>query len=463
DLTTDAGRFVNLPANATTLDSNARQVRLTWQRVGGDVEAYNIYRSSSPIGPSQLGPSSAPGIARVGTVTGSQTSFDDTNLNNNATFYYAVTSVDSQGAESEFGKGTTPDTGVIAIPHASPASLTFTVDKQNLSGNGMSTTRATVTIKDASNAPAAGVQVDLTTDAGRFVNLPANATTLDSNARQVQALTDLQGQVVIDLQSAVVTTAGQQLSVNLRARAAELPDAVEEQSRTVSFLASRPVVISLSPTTNQLTADRASTTDVTARVLDALGQPVPDNLFSVDFVLESTNGSIRRAGNVQQFPFIDGTPTATVRVPVVNGQAVAVYRSGNDASTLGSPPANIVPIQATAVEEPAVTSRTIITLVPGAPARIDFGGVNQITIPRGQSQTINVVVRDAQNNPVRAGVNVNFAVQPEGPVTVPPTGTTDNNGQISLQITAGPDAGGAVVVGTISGTQVQSQLAVTVQ
>lgn len=442
-----------------------RQVRVSWQPVAGDVNSYSIYRSSTPITAAMTGPTTAPGIARVGTVGSGTLVFDDLSLTNNAQFYYAVTVTDSQGAESDFGKGSSPDTGVLGIPHAAPTAMAFAVGAQNLSGNGQSTTSVTATLTDAVGGPTGGVEVVLTTEAGTFINLPATGSTIDSNGRQVRALTDLQGQVKLDLRSSVVITPGQQLSVNLQARAAELPDAVELQSQTISFLASRPVVVVLSPAQNQLTADRASTTDVTAQVRDALGQPVPDGLFSVDFLLNSTNGSIRRSGNVQSNPFVDGV--ATVNVPVVGGQAVAVYRAGSDSSTQGNPPPNIVGLIGTVVGtqqgEAVVQSQTLITLVPGVSARVDFGQ-SSLTMPTGTTRTLNVIVRDAQGNPVRSGITVNFAVQPtDAPLTVPPSGTTDANGTIALQITAGANAGGGVIVATISGTQVQSQLAVTVQ
>jgi len=442
-----------------------RQVRISWQPVAGDVNSYSIYRSQTPITAAMTSPATAPGIARVGTVGSGTLVFDDLSLNNNVQFYYAVTVTDSQGAESDFGKGSAPDTGVLGIPHAAPAAMAFTVGAQNLSGNGQSTTSVTATLTDAAGGPTGGVEVVLSTEAGTFINLPSTATTIDSNGRQVRGLTDLQGTVTLDLRSSVVITPGQQLSVNLQARAAELPDAVELQSQTISFLASRPVVVVLSPDQNQLTADRASTTNVTASVRDALGQPVPDGLFSVDILLNSTNGSIRRSGNVQSNPFVDGV--ATVNVPVIGGQAVAVYRAGSDSSTQGNPPPNIVGLIGTVVGtqagEPVVQSQTLITLVPGVSARVDFGQ-SSLTMGTGTTQTLNVIVRDAQGNPVRSGITVNFAVQPnDAPLTVPPSGTTDANGTIPLQITAGANAGGGVVIATITGTQVQSQLAVTVQ
>lgn len=458
---------------AVGLDS---MVRLTWQPVAGDVQAYNIYRSNTPITAVQTSPATAPGIARVGQAPGNRTSFDDTSLTNNMVFYYAVTSVDSQGAESDFGKGDSPDTGVIGVPHPTPTQMSFTIDKQNISGNGKDTATATIVLRDALGSPTAGVAVDLRLvneagGAGTLVNLPPNATAIGTNGRQVRALTDAQGQVVIDVQSDVVTTAGQQVSVNLEAEAAELPDDVQLQSQTITFLASRPNVIILSPAQSQLVADNASTTDLTARVIDALGQPVPDNQFNVEFFLNTTNGSIRRSGNVQNNPFQNGP--ATVSVPVVNGRAVAVYKAGRDASTLGSPPANVIPIRATIAEDAAITAQTLVTLVPGAPAQVVYldAGVQVTTVALGvqgsvvlpTSKTITVVVRDAQGNPVRDGINVTFTVDPTGLVSVPGSGTTNTNGEIDLQIAAGATPGGAVLTASISGTQVQSQLAITVQ
>lgn len=264
--------------------------------------------------------------------------------------------------------------------------------------------------------------------------------------------------------------AGQQQVANVQATAPELPDAVETQSQTISFLASRPVVILLNPASPTLTADGASTTDVTATVLDALGEPVPatdaaGNLaFDVQFSLQSTNGAIRRAGSIQQNPFVTGNP-AEVVTGLVNGVATSVYRAGTNAVT-GQ---NVVPIAARARDALGTvlqTAQTLITLEPGAPAQLSFleGGnpVTSTTVNTGASKTITVQVRDAQGNPVRSGVVVQMSTTPQGVVTVANSGTTDGNGQFDVQITGGANPGGAVVKATIAGTQVQGNLAVTV-
>ncbi|MCC7491620.1 MAG: hypothetical protein IT204_04705 [Fimbriimonadaceae bacterium] len=451
-----------------------RMVRITWQSPGGDVQSYRIYRSQSPIDATMVNTTTAPGISRVGEVAATTLSLDDTNLTNNRAFYYAVSAVSSGGVEGDFGKGTATDTGAIGIPHATPAAMTFDVARATISANGVSTTQATVTVRDGSNSPTAGVQVDLTTDAGKFVNLPANSQQLDTAVRQVRAMTDLNGQVLIDLQSSVVTIAGSQLDVNLQARAPELPDAVELQSKTVSFVASLPAAVQLTVGSSTLTADGASTTDLTARVVDDLGQPVPDGSFSVNFELGTTNGQIRAAGNVQSNPFVSvnpGTGKVVVWSRVVGGVAAAIYKAGDDSRS----PQNAIVLKATAANfqtppqdfltqsSQKVTSQTVVTLNPGQAARIDFG-TDQVTIPRGTSPApLTVVVRDFKGNPLRAGTVVNFVATPDQVVTIPGTGTTDALGRITFQITAGNTAAGTVIQATIPGTQVQSQLVVTVQ
>ncbi len=468
---------VNSPLAAPgglTAAGGDRMVELEWEPVAGDVATYNVYRSTTPIDAGMTSPATAPGIALVGTVPGTATQFVDQGLTNNLTFYYAVTSVDSGGAESEFGKGgpATADTGVVGIPHAAPTSIEFTSDKQNLSGNGQSRARLNITIETSDGDAAGGVQVQLSTDAGTFAadTLPPNAQFIDDTHQQVLALTDLTGVIDIELVSSIVIAAGQQQVANVQATAPELPDAVETQSQTISFLASRPVVILLNPASPTLTADGASTTDVTATVLDALGEPVPatdaaGNLaFDVQFSLQSTNGAIRRAGSIQQNPFVTGNP-AEVVTGLVNGVATSVYRAGTNAVT-GQ---NVVPIAARARDALGTvlqTAQTLITLEPGAPAQLSFleGGnpVTSTTVNTGASKTITVQVRDAQGNPVRSGVVVQMSTTPQGVVTVANSGTTDGNGQFDVQITGGANPGGAVVKATIAGTQVQGNLAVTV-
>lgn len=477
DATATSSVVVNAPPQAPTgvrtvgLD---RQVRVSWLAVEQDViTAYNIYRSSTALDAGQTSPATTPGIAKVGSVAGNVLAFNDTNLTNNARFYYVVTAVDAAGAESEFGKGGT-STGVPGTPHTAPATMDLTIDRQNISANGISTAKVTTTLRDSSSLPTAGVKVTLTTDWGTFVTTGTDFQKVDDLGRTILAMTDSQGQINVNLLSDKVTTPNGQGPVNIRAESAELPAGVGPISRSMTYLASRPVVLVLTAAANQLTADGASTTNVTAQVRDALGQPVPDNTFTVDFVLQTTNGKIRRAGDIQQFPFQEAQPSGdpqvppqvSVNVPIANGQAVAVYQAGKDSSTDNG--TNVILIKATvtpdplAPNEPEVTSQTLVTLVPGAAARIDFGA-SSINMAPSETRTITVTVKDALNNTVRDGVTVNYTVQPQGPVTVPPSGTTDVKGQMQLQLTAAATAGGAVIIGTIPSTTVQAQLAVTVK
>lgn len=434
-----------------------RTVTLTWQPVAGDVRSYSIYRSLTPITADMINPATAPGIARIATVNADQTTYVDRNLTNNGEYYYVVTAVDSTGAESDFGKGDTPNTGVRGVPHATPTDFTFTIADQQLSGNGQSETQVVVRVTDAGSTPAAGVEVQLDTSLGRFTNLPSGAQAVDNLPRQVVAYTDANGEVRLNLRSDVVLQAGAQQVANVRVRVPELPDDQELQTQSVTFLASRPAVIIVEPTQPTLKADGASTTNVVATVLDTLGQPVPNDNFRVSFSLQSGNGRIRAAGDIQQNPFQPGP--ATVTAQVVNGRAVAVYQAGTNSAT-GE---NVVPIVATVLDvTPQVSSQTLITLEPGNATTVDFGQ-NSLTLAPNTSETLTVVVKDALGNRVRQGVDVEFTVSREGVVTVPPQATTDANGEIQLTITAGGNQGGVTVTGRIAGTNLQNQLAVTVR
>jgi len=82
------------PANLTATAGD-RTVSLTWEAsvdVDGDLAGYNIYRATTPGGQDFASP--------VGFVAAPATTYDDTGLTNDVTYYYVVKAVDAAGFES---------------------------------------------------------------------------------------------------------------------------------------------------------------------------------------------------------------------------------------------------------------------------------------------------------------------------------------------------------------------------
>lgn len=444
------------PPGVTATGGDARVV-LRWQAAAGSVAGYRVCRSSTPITAAMTGPATAPGITRVAEVPSNVRTYIDTTVTNNVTYYYVVTAVGPTGTESLFGKGTAPDTGVIATPHAAPTTITLTSDRQIMSGNGLQTAALVAKVVDETNAPVPGVEVVVVTDRGSFRSpLPAGASFVDTAQRQVRGLTDASGELALALISEVITAANQQVVANIQATAAELPAGARQVSTSISMQTSRPASLLLQPALVTLTADQASTANVNARVLDTLNQPVPDGHFTVSFTLGSDDGEIRRTGDITTYPF-QRYPTA-VSVPVTGGVATVIYRAGRVAKN--------VQLNAAVAGAPEVASSATIQLKPGAPTQVTFSAagttVNQVTIPVNGTQNVQVVVRDAQGNRVEAGVNVTFQTVPDGVVSAPATGVTSATGTIDLALSAG-DAVGDAVITAAAGTTGQGQLTVRVR
>lgn len=409
-------------------------VKLTWQGVAGNLRGYRLYRSTTAIDATMVGPASAPGITLVTEVppTTSPLAYTDTGVFNNTPYYYAVTAMSAASQESLFGKGSTPDLGAVAIPHAAATVMTVGVDRSLISANGKDVAAATVKVTDSTNTPVPGVDVTITTDRGSLTTLPANAVYLDAAThRQVRGLTDSTGQLRLQLQSEVIAVAQSEQTASLQVRAGELPVGQQIQSASVTMKPSLPATLLMSPPSQTLPADLASTCTVVAKVTDSLQQPVPDNAFSVTFNLSSDDGEIRRSGDVQQYPF-QRYPTP-VTVPVVGGQATLIYRAGAQAGT--------EVITAAVSGMPAISSQTNVRLVAGTATQMQFSVLGQaITsalVPISGQTIVTVTVLDAQSNPVGAGVAVTFAADTPGLVTVPAGGTTDANGQVQLTIQGG--------------------------
>jgi fibronectin type 3 domain-containing protein len=105
------------PANITATAQSSSSIRVSWYSVSG-VANYNVYRSTSPSGTYSLVAASLTG-----------TSYTDTGLSPNTTYYYAVKSVNSAGVESDFSSYTYATTS--SPPPSPPANITATVQSSS--------------------------------------------------------------------------------------------------------------------------------------------------------------------------------------------------------------------------------------------------------------------------------------------------------------------------------------------
>jgi len=97
-----------------------------------------------------------------------------------------------------------------------------------------------------------------------------------------------------------------------------------------------------------------------------------------------------------------------------------------------------------------VSNAVVVTVVPGAPARLDKTRDIQSSLTVGGSDSISVTVRDAAGNAI-AGVAVTFAVTSGGGSVNQSTVTSDANGVAGARWTLGTVAGTQTATATLAG------------
>lgn len=426
------------PPQGVEAQGGDKQVQITWLRLEAvpDLAGYNVYRSPRPI--TALHPRDATGVTQLNLTLLSpiQTSYVDSGLVNNTTFYYAVTAVDSFGAESNFSLVRQ------ATPHLPPVAIRLSATPRTISANGLSTSTVTATVTDANGHATGGVRVNFTTTEGFLfegTTVPKPGTV---GARTLTAQTDALGQAQALLQS--TPSQATDLSALVTATAPEIASGRNSDTAVVLMRASRAASISVTASPATLVADRASTATITARVLDALNNPVADGT-EVEFSLASTDQGALAAGGTSP---IEGQITATDLT--INGEAQALYRAGAKAGT--------VVITAT-VRAAGVSGSTAVILKVGAAARIKSLKADPVTLPAGggRTATITAEVTDAEGNPVANGTVVNFTTTLG---TIGKSATT-TNGIATTVLTPGQEIGTAIIVASVGGVSRQTQVTIT--
>jgi hypothetical protein len=79
-------------ASVTVLPPAVHSVALSWNPTTSSVAGYNIYRGTQPTGP----------FTRLNSLIATATLYTDSNVVSGSTYYYAATSVDSNGVESQY-------------------------------------------------------------------------------------------------------------------------------------------------------------------------------------------------------------------------------------------------------------------------------------------------------------------------------------------------------------------------
>ncbi len=90
-----------------------------------------------------------------------------------------------------------------------------------------------------------------------------------------------------------------------------------------------------------------------------------------------------------------------------------------------------------------------INFIAGSPFRVDLSSSPNILSANGVStSTITARIYDQFNHPVRAGLSVNFSVEPDGIGTIVPVSSTNSSGECVVSFTAGRISGWANITAT---------------
>lgn len=342
----------------------------------------------------------------------------------------AVTDVNGQ-ASVNYTLGPSPGSNSVtaSAPGVSAPSLVFTASAvggaaaalAQVSGNNQTGVVSTplalplvVRVTDAGGNPVSGVSVTWSVTSGNIsFSTPALLTTSPNGEAQVSVL--------------LGPTAG---PATVRASAGGVGATVSFNVSSVAAVAAN--FASVSGNNQSGRVGTALTAPFVVRASDSSGNAVPG--LSVTFLVLSGGGSITPATPV----LTDSTGTArgTLTLPATPGAVRVIASAAGIATT--------VEFNATANTGPAAK----LVLVSG----------NGQTAPVGQALPVPLVVavQDSLNNPV-SGTTVNFAVTSGGGTLSASSAITGANGQASVTLTLGPNAGANIVTassGTLTGSPV---------
>ncbi len=336
--------------------------------------------------------------------------FDDTNVTNGATYFYAVQLVDKLGvAGIRSGEA-------VATPFAT-GTIVFQArnDITEVSGNGSHQLPITLIARDGAGRPIGGLSVQITVQpAGRGTVSPA------------QGRTDRQGQFQFTY---TAPTSATDETVTISASTGLTNVTVTPLRLTVRA----PVVgsVTIAAEKTELIADGLDSTFLTIAVQDRVGQPVGNATVSLAV---SPIGSGR---------FVDATGRDVNQIQVgASGVGQVRFIAGTTAQ-------RTVTVTATA-EGTTISGQVVLSVVAGSPATIQLVSSPAEADADGQTLiTITATVKDGNDNPVARG-NVTFeSTDPrvvfESTRTTTATALTNESGVATVQVTAPTRAGSYVI------------------
>ena len=312
--------------------------------------------------------------------------------------------------------GVTQATNVTIGTSAQIASITLTANPTSLPADGASSSTLTALLLDSSGNPinASNILVTFKTTLGTFSN-GTNTITLTTQSSAAAT-----GKVVVSLIAG--TTSGIAI---VTCTASGVTQATNVGIGATSQIAS--ILLSANP--SSLPADGASSSTITAQLIDASGNPVTQPNILVTF--RTTLGT-----------FSNGTNTITVATQVAATGNVVV-------SLIAGTTSGIAVITCSAS---GVTQATNVTIGTSAQVASITLTANPVSIPAdgASSSTITAQLLDINGNPVsQSGISVTFTTTlgtfSNGLQTITVTTQSATVGKVIMSLIAGTSSGTAVI------------------
>lgn len=323
-----------------------------------------------------------------------------------------------------------------AIVNGSPAVVTFVADVPDVSAGG-GTLLVVVDNNAVANGTAANSVKAIVKDANgnAVANQAVEFFIVDGNGNIVGSsivTTGPNGEALITLTS---TVAG---NVSIGANINGSP-IVNGSPAVVTFVPDVPDVSAgggtlLLVVDNNAVANGTATNSVKAIVKDANGNPVANQ--AVEFFIIDGNGNIVGSNTVMTGP--NGEALITVTSTVAGNVSIG-------ANINGSPVVNGSP--------------AVVTFVPDVPDVSAGGGTEMVVVTNNAAangtatNSVKVVVKDANGNPVPNQTVEFFIIDGTGAIVGSATVTTDANGEATVQITS-PVVGNVSLRAEVNGTPV---------
>ena len=295
--------------------------------------------------------------------------------------------------------------------------ITLSADPDSIAADGISSTTLTVTVTDVTGSPApSGTEVILTTLLGKFSN--GNQTiTVELLGETGQIRVPLIAKTTAGIDRVTATTGGlsQSLSVTFQGEV--------EPGKTAS--------IQLSADPEQIPADGRSSLTITATLLDATGQPMPEGTEATFTASSGVFGN-----GTTTYPTTITGDSGTITISLISSIAAGT----SDITCSSNGVTQLVTVYF--VGPGGGIGETASIALSASPASIPADGYS--------STTITITMKDSTGQPVNIGTQATLTTT-LGTLSQSTVATVDDSGVISVALTAGTEAGSARVVCTSNG------------